>query len=227
MSNPHDMTRDFEKALCAYTGAPYAVAVNSCTMALTLAVAWHFADQQRKVDAEAIAAGQGMKMIALRPPIEIPKRTYCSVPMAIIHAGGRPTFRDDVWLGSYQLKPIPVWDCARTFFAGMFNRWQMLCVSFHWTKILGVPYHQGGAILHDSPEADAWFRRARFDGRTEHVAPKDDNFDMIGFHCYLDPTTAGRLLKQMQFLKSHNDPLPWGPGTTSDYPDLSLHKAFQ
>jgi hypothetical protein len=45
-------------------------------------------------------------------PVEIPKRTYVGVPYAIIEAGGRPTFRDENWIGFYQLKPLPVWDCA-------------------------------------------------------------------------------------------------------------------
>ena len=31
MSNPHAVTKEFEKQLCLYTGAPFAVAVNSCT----------------------------------------------------------------------------------------------------------------------------------------------------------------------------------------------------
>ena len=38
MSKSFQVVRDFEAALCEYTGAPYAVAVNSCTMALLLAV---------------------------------------------------------------------------------------------------------------------------------------------------------------------------------------------
>jgi len=38
--DPHAVTREFEAALCQYTGAPFAVAVTSCTMALLLAVRW-------------------------------------------------------------------------------------------------------------------------------------------------------------------------------------------
>jgi hypothetical protein len=83
------------------------------------------------------------------------------VPQSIIHAGGRPTFRDEDWVGAYQLKPLPVWDCARRFTSGMFVNDahdgrgfvpQFQCVSFHAAKILGDT--QGGAILHNSPEAD-------------------------------------------------------------------------
>lgn len=204
--NPHDVTRDFENAICEYTGAPYAVAVNSCTMALLLAVAWHLRDRGDTT-----------------PIIEIPKRTYVSVPMSIKHAGGQPVFRDEEWVGSYRLQPLPVWDCARVFTVGMWDRpGGMACVSFHWTKTLGTDFRQGGAILHDSPEADVWFRRARFDGRTEGVAPKDDTFDVLGWHCYMDPTTARALLDRLAEIPEHNAPLP-----NDDYPDLSLHRAFQ
>lgn len=219
--NPHKVTQDFEQALCAYTGAPYAVAVNSCTMALLLAVAWHFSEMQRKVDEEARAAGHGMRMQALYPPIEIPARTYVSVPQAIIHAGGRPAFRDEEWKGMYQLYPLPVWDSARYFTSNMYPQpGVMICVSFHASKTLGL--EQGGAILHDNPEADAWLRRARFDGRTEGVAPKDDRFDMIGHHCYLNPSTAAQGILRLHSLPRHNQPLP-----NDLYPDLSTMEIFR
>ena len=41
--------------------------------------------------------------------INIPKRTYVSVPMQIIHAGAKPTFRNEDWSGVYQLAPLPIW----------------------------------------------------------------------------------------------------------------------
>lgn len=215
--NPHAVTREFESALCAYTGAQFAVTVNSCTMALLLAVRWHILKAQR--DAPTLVF------------VEIPKRTYVGVPAAIIHAGGMPTFRDEDWSGSYQLKPLPVWDCARWFSSGMYRgethqgvkRWNegtMACVSFHASKTLGDT--QGGAILHDNAEADAWLRRARFDGRAEGVAPKDDKFTFAGWHCYMSPDVAARLLWKLSVLPKHNDPLP-----NDDYPDLSLHEAFR
>ena len=182
---------------------------------------------QRKVDAEDAANGHGIRRWALFPPIEIPKRTYVSVGMSIIHAGSRPTFRDEDWLGWYQLKPLPVWDSARRFYLDMyrdsekkFGRGQMLCVSFHASKILGDS--QGGAILHDNDEADAWFRRMRFDGRTEGVAPKDDDFREIGYHCYMSPDVAARLLHKLSVLPAYNDPLP-----NDQYPDLSQMEIFK
>lgn len=203
MSNPHQVTKDFEREVGAYVGAPYCVAVNSCTMAILLAVQWcrRFARHYS-------------------PPVEIPSRTYVSVPMSIRHAGAKVSFRDEDWSGMYQLKPLPVWDSARWLTSGMYIRDQFICLSFHAAKTLGI--EQGGAIVHDNREADAWFRRMRFDGRNEGVAPKDDTFNEIGWHCYMNPSTAAQGLLKLHSLPKHNDPLPNDP-----YPDLSQFEVFQ
>lgn len=233
MSNPFDINREFEAALCEYTGAPYCVLTNSCTMALFLALKWH-ANQSRWCDAT----------------VTIPKRTYVSVPMVIKQAGFSLDFVDCEWSGAYRLAPFNIYDSARLFTSDMFESFDsdegggFVCVSFHSTKTLGIRRHrihpawdgqtwmtacgekdwdieQGGAILHNSPEADAWFRRARFDGRTEGVAPKDDHFDMLGWHAYMSPATARLGLKLLHELPEHNSPLP-----NDDYPDLSMHPIF-
>jgi dTDP-4-amino-4,6-dideoxygalactose transaminase len=93
-------------------------------------------------------------------------------------------------------------------------------VSFHASKTCGI--EQGGAILHDNPEADAWLRRARFDGRTEGVAPKEDNFTQIAWHCYMNPSTAAQGILRLHSLPRHNEPLP-----NDDYPDLSQMEIFK
>lgn len=191
---PFQVVRDFESALCEYTGASYALTTNSCTMALLLAVAWHTKEAPLTV--------------------EIPRRTYVSVPMSIIHAGARPVFRDEKWSGEYELKPLGVYDSARRFTSGMYRPGAMQCVSFHHSKILGDS--QGGAILHDNEEADGWLRRARFDGRKEGVAPRDDEFTVLGWHCYISPDVAARLLWKLSKLPPQNADLP-----NDDYPDLS------
>jgi dTDP-4-amino-4,6-dideoxygalactose transaminase len=231
------VVRDFERAVADYTGAPYVVSVNSCSMAILLAVAWHL-----RTDPHAGYQDHGGYQ-RLRPEIDIPKRTYISVPMSIIHAGGRPTFRDEEWVGAYQLKPLPVWDSARWFSQGMYIGMpmrmcgdimtmgtqvdrvisfagSMVCTSHHWSKTLGI--QQGGCILHDDPEADAWLRRSRFDGRTEGVAPKDDTFTQIGWHAYMSPEVAAEGLVRIQHLPRHNAPLP-----NDQYPDLSTMEIFR
>ena len=144
---PYTVTRRLEDRLCQYTGAPYAVAVNSCSAALLLAVQW--CDQGRRLT------------------VQIPRRTYVSVPCAIKLAGCSVGWRDEDWRGQYQLRPFQIMDAARRFTSGMYREGLFQCVSFAASKILGA--EQGGAILHDNDEADLWFRRMRFDGRTEWV----------------------------------------------------------
>lgn len=207
--NPYQVVREFEKSLCDYTGAKYAVTTTSCTMSLQIVLSWFL-------------WGKGGDQYSGIPSIsiEIPKRTYVSVPMAIINAGALVHFRDEEWLGEYQLRPFPVWDCARWFRKGMFREGQMMTCSFHWTKQLAIG--QGGCILHDNDEADEWLRRARFDGRKEGIAPKDDTFTMIGHHCYMSPRDAAEGLSRLAVFKDTGGPLP-----NDDYPDLSKLDIFK
>lgn len=210
--DPFRVVRDFEQALCEYTGASFAVTTTSCTMALLLAMAYHFR-----------ALPHQQRPWVGRPMVEIPKRTYVGVAMSIVHAGARPTFRDEAWCGAYQLKPLDIWDSARRFHYGMWKgagRHGMHCVSFHWNKILGI--QQGGAILHNDPQADVWLRRARFDGRTEGVPAGLDRFEVLGWHAYMAPETAAAGLVRLANLPNVNDDLPW-----DDYPDLSEVELFR
>jgi len=205
MPNPYQVVEDFEAALCDYTGAKYAVTVTSCTMALLLACRWHYFNPG---NAEPLST------------ITIPKKTYVSVPQSIIHAGFNVEFNDNDFVGTYPLRPYPIFDSARLFTSGMHFLGAFECVSFHWSKTLSIG--QGGAILHDNDEADEWFRRARFDGRTQGIAPKDDDFDMLGYHCYMSPRDAAEGLSRLALLPKHNKPLP-----NDDYPDLSKFEVFK
>lgn len=200
MSDPHKVTRDFEEALCEYTGARYAVATTSCTMAILIALAYH----RRYCD----------------PVVTMPRLSYVGVPASIRSAGFKVAFRSEDWSGEYQFEPLPVWDSARRFTSGMFRDGSMQCVSFHWSKILGLS--QGGAILHDNPNADQWLRRARFDGRTEGVPAKQDQVQYPSWHAYLSPEVSAHGLMKLSLLPKDNPDLP-----LSDYPDLSLQEAFK
>ena len=206
MANPFDVVRQFERAVAEYTGAPFVVTTTSCTMAILLACAWFYRCGERR-------------------GITMPRYSYIGVPQSIIHAGFKVDFRDEHWFGEYRLDPIPVWDSARMFTSGMYRKGQMQCTSHHWSKILGVS--QMGCILHDNQMADDWLRRARFDGRTEGVNAKFDRIQDIGWHAYVSPEVAAAGLVRLANLPKHNDPLPWGPGTNSDYPDLSQLECFK
>lgn len=203
MNSPHDITRQFERAVAAYAGARFVVATTSCTQAILMALAWF--------------KHSGHPNIGF---VTMPKYSYIGVPASILNAGFRPIFRDEDWQGEYQLNPFPLWDSARRFTSGMYRPGQIQCTSHHWSKLLGLS--QGGCILHDDPDADIFLRRARFDGRTEGVDAKVDQVQYPSWHAYLSPEVAAHGLMKLSLLPKHNDDLP-----RSDYPDLSLIKAFK
>lgn len=217
--NPHAITRQLESAVAAYTGAPYAVAVTSCTAALMLAVEWHARGPAPMTASLAYSLQESGG-----PLVVLPRRTYVSVPQAVIRGGGRVAFRGYRWRGAYQLEPLRIWDSARWFTSGLYKKLTkgnggFACTSHHCTKTMGDT--QGGFILHDSAEADVWLRKARFDGRTEGVHPSKDNFTMIGHHCYLSPDVSARLLWKLSVLPKNNKPLK-----NDKYPDLSKFPIF-
>ena len=211
MRNPHQITADFEDALCQYTGAKYAVAVDNCSNALFLALKY-----------EGI---EGKTIV-------IPKHTYPSVPCEIIHAGGKVKFTDEFFAckgknlkGSYHLSPTRTWDCALRFTSGMYdigNTFQ--CLSFTG-PYKHLKLGKGGAILTDDLQACLWFKRARFSGRRE-ISYHDDNFDMLGWNFYMMPEIAARgLLLMNQFYNldgtpRHNEDLE------IPYPDLSKYPIY-
>lgn len=170
--NAFETVRNFERRMAEYTGARYAVAVDSCTNALFLCCVY------MKVEI-----------------VFIPKRTYLSVPQSIIHAGGKPVFEDRLWRGVYQLEPYPIWDAAKRLTRGMYQKGQFMCLSFHIKKHL--PIGKGGMILTDSPEAVEWFKRARYEGRGE-LFYKEDDLTMLGWNMYMTPEQAARGLYLMQ-----------------------------
>lgn len=207
MSSPHDVTRAFEAALCDYTGARFAVTTTSCTQAILMALAWFKHKHGPTV-------------------VWMPCWSYVGVPAAVRNAGHDVGFCEDEWELDYGLGPEAphTWqlhDCAWRLDEGMFRPGEMQTLSFHWTKPLGLG--QGGAILHDDPEADAWLRRARFDGRTEGVRPADDQVQFPSWHAYLSPEIAAAGLVRLHaraFRTDHR--AKW-----SDYPDLSTLRAFK
>lgn len=187
----------FEEEVAEYTGAPYAVSLDSCTNALFLCCLYH------KVDY-----------------VSIPKKTYLSVPMSIIHAGGRPGFTDREWQGIYQLEPYPIWDAAKRFTSGMYIPGSMMCLSFHIKK--HVKISKGGMVLLDSKEAADWLKRMRYEGRSEKMYHEDE-ISELGYNMYMTPQQAAHGLALMQQMPQHNEDLPEGNG----YRDLTEFEVFK
>ena len=195
MKNPFEIVQAFECRMAEYTGAPYAVAVDSCTNALFLCC--------RYMNVEKVW---------------LPKKTYLSVPQSVIHAGGEVVFEDRPWQGVYQLKPYPIWDAAKRLTSDMYLKGQFMCLSFHIKKLL--PIGKGGMILTNDIKAAEWFRKARYEGRSERPYA-EDNIDMLGWNMYMTPEQAARGLTLMQNYPDRVEDL------LEDYRDLTEFKIFK
>ena len=181
--NPYKIVKMFEKEVAEYTGSPYAVSVDSCTNALFLCCKYLKAEE-----------------------VVIPSKTYLSVPMSIIHAGGKVVFdKSDMtnhWSGIYQLKPYPIYDSAKRLTSGMYIKNSFMCLSFHIKKLL--PIGKGGMILTDNEEAVDWFKKARYEGRGEKFY-KQDSIDMLGWNMYMTPEQAAHGLSLLQIYPENKD----------------------
>lgn len=201
-SDAYQVVRDFEQAVADYAGAKYGVAVDSCTNAIFLCCKYFKVDYRQK------------------QAVHLPKKTYVGVAYSVLHAGGRIKFHDFEWSGAYQLLPYLIIDSARRFRREMYVPTTLYCLSFHWSK--HIPIGRGGMILTDNEDAVKWLKQARFDGRTEGVSCKDDDFTVLGYHFYLTPELAARGLMLMQSVKDSYPDLP-----EENYPDLSRYEIFK
>lgn len=225
MMNPHKITAEFEKALCDYTGAPYAVCVDNCSNALFLALYYELRVKDQAYS-KTITGGN--------PTITIPKHTYMSVPNEIIHAGGRVEFadhwnnKDGKQTGYYYLQPTNVIDSALTFTSGMYESNTHMCLSFTG-PFKHLKLGKGGAILTDNEHAYKWFKKARFSGRSE-CSYHEDNFDdnpVVGWNFYMMPEIAARgLLLMGQFYDKDGRPKS-NEDLCLPYPDLSRFSIFK
>lgn len=223
----HQITADFEAALCKYTGAPYAVALDNMSNALFLALYYEF-------HVRPGGYGNGKD-------VWIPRHTYPSVPCEIIHAGGKVNFWEGVtWptplpntnsryiTGSYNLGGTNVWDCALRFTHNMYRKFTHMCLSFTG-PYKHLKLGKGGAILTDDGAAYDWFKKARFSGRDECSYHYDD-FDknpVIGWNFYMMPEIAARgLLLMQQFYDAEGNPKE-NQDLSLPYPDLSKFKIYK
>jgi dTDP-4-amino-4,6-dideoxygalactose transaminase len=199
--SPYDVVKMFESEIANYTGAPFAVSVDSCTNALFLCCKWLKIKQ-----------------------VEIPSKTYLSVPMSVIHAGGEVVFDKtpvvNDWSGMYQLKPYPIYDSAKRLTSDMYLAGTYMCLSFHIKKQLKIG--KGGMILTDDIQAYEWFKRARYEGRSE-IGYKEDNIKELGWNMYMTPEEAARGLTLLQNYPDHNQDLDEHNG----YRDLTDFDVFK
>lgn len=197
MRNAFGVVDEFERRVAEYAGAKYGVAVDCCTSAIFLCLKY-------------CRVSEG-------PAVRVPARTYVSVAMQVLHAGGMLTLEERDWRGVYQLEPYPIFDGAKRFRRGMY-RSGLHCLSFHTKKILNIG--RGGMILTDDADAVRWLKLARYDGREEkHYGASE--ISTLGWHVYMTPDQAARGLAILDTLPEDNE------DQVENYPDLRSMPVFQ
>ena len=200
IQDPWDIVEAFESMVADYAGSKYAVAVDSCTNSLFLC----------------------MKYLEATGEVEVPKRTYLSVPQTVIHAGCTPKFVDLEWKGLYQMNPYPIVDSATRFTKGMYIQDTYQCLSFHIRKIL--PIAKGGMILTNDKDAVEWFKAAEYEGRDRRV-PHDEMPEptICGWNMYMPPEQAAYGITLFNDLPDYNEDC----GSSEVYHDLSDFDVFK
>ena len=196
-SNPWEIVDIFENKVAKFSGSKFAVAVDCCSHGIFLC----------------------LKYLKATGKITIPKQTYISVPMQIIHAGCEVQFEDLKWTGMYQLRPYPIFDSAVRWSKNMYEGGFQV-VSFQIKKT--VPIGRGGMILTDDAESVAWLKKARYDGRDLSLPYPENIITSIGWHYYMTPEDAARGIILMDATPDVNKDI----GNWNNYPDISNQIVF-
>lgn len=205
MNSVWDNVSFFEKEVASFCNARYGIAVDSCSNALFLTFKY-------------------LSTICDKQVVKVPKRTYISVPMSIIHAGFDVEFVDYDWEGSYNLFPYSVTDSACEFKENIHTS-DFTCLSFHFKKI--IPIGRGGMILTNDSKAASWLRKARYDGRDSYFYNDilETGVDVLGYHMYMTPEQASRGIEQFYRAKNNSKTIC---GNSSEYKvDLSELNVFK
>ena len=129
-------------------------------------------------------------------------------------------FADKKWSGTYQLEPYPLIDSAKRLTSEMYQEGSYMCLSFHIKKTLSIG--KGGMILTDDVDAVEWFKKARYEGRSEKKYD-EDNIQMLGWNMYMTPQQAAHGLALMQNYPLYVPDL----GENGGYKDLTTNDVFK
>lgn len=202
MPNPFDTVHEFERAVADYAGAPYGIATDCCSHAIFLCAIYY-----------KLTRG-------LPDRVTIPRNTYVSAAMQLIHAGYTVEYADIQWEGAYTIEPTNIVDAAPRFRRGMYTPGTYHCVSFQFKKILSTI--KGGMILTDDVALHDWAQRATHDGRDMSVPYEQDRISGLGYHMFMTPETAQMGLDRLANIADWNADCA-GHYT---YPDISYVKGL-
>ena len=186
---------DFENEVAHWFGAPYGVAVDCCTHGIELCLRFKDASY-----------------------VEVPKRTYLSVPFLADKLGIELKWRDETWVDYYKLGGTNIYDAAVLWKEDSYIPGSFMCLSFQFQKHLSF-----GMILTDNQEAAIELKKMSYDGRHPFTPWREQNITTKGYHYYMAPETAANGLKKLpEAIKTK--PKQW---VITDWPDLTQMEIFK
>jgi dTDP-4-amino-4,6-dideoxygalactose transaminase len=190
---------EFEERISEFFGSPYAVAVDSCTHGIELCLRY-------------------TKEIK----INVPKRTYLSIPFLAEKLGLERNWRDEVWEDYYSLNygKKRIIDAAVLWRKDSYIPNTFMCLSFQYQKHLSLG--RGGMILLDNENDYNVLKKMSYDGRVPNIPWRDQDIDCIGYHYYMTPETAQLGLDKLENA-INTTPRKW---IYTDWPDLTQMKIF-
>ena len=195
-----EVVTTFENKISEFFGAPYAVAVDSCTHGLELCLR-HTNETK----------------------INVPKRTYLSVPFLAEKIGLKREWRDDNWEKYYTINygDKRIIDAAVLWEKNSYIPNTFMCISFQYQKHLSLG--RGGIILMDNESDYISLKKMSYDGRLPNIPWRDQDIDTVGFHYYMTPETAQLGLNKLQ-TAIDTPPRQW---VVTDWPDLTEMQIFK
>lgn len=191
---------EFEEKIAEFFGSQYAVAVDSCTHGIELCLRY---TNEKKIN--------------------VPKRTYLSVPFLAEKLGIEREWRDENWEDyytvNYGLKKII--DAAVLWKKNSYVPNTYMCISFQYQKHLSLG--RGGIILLDNEEDYINLKKMSYDGRIPNIPWRDQDIDYVGYHYYMTPETAQMGLDKLENA-INTTPRKW---VVTDWPNLTQMKIFK
>jgi len=187
---------EFERRIAEFFGAPYAVAVDSCTHGLELCLRY-----------------SGSTMIA--PPVQ----TYLSIPMLAKKMGIGLFWIKSKWRELYGIGS-GIYDAATMWRKDSYLPTTFMCLSFQYQKHLSLG--RGGMILCPDEQSYNQLKKMSYDGRLPGIPWREQDIDTMGYHYYMTPETAQLGLDKLQ-AAIDTPPRIW---SHEDYPDLTKMKLW-
>lgn len=195
-----EIVTQFENKVAEFFGAPYAIAVDSCTHGIELALRY-----------------TGEKKIS------VPNRTYLSVPMLANKMGLELSWRDEEWKNYYTLNygDTRIIDAAVLWEKDSYIPGTIMSLSFQYQKHLSLG--RGGMILCDDFKVAEELKKMSYDGRLPETPWREQNINTFGYHYYMTPETAKLGLDKL-YDAINTKPRDW---IYTDWPDLTKMDVFK